>query len=982
MTEEFIVALRKYKNLGVVPFLYLVNRAKGSEFAVVSSNVTLASLKSNSFKFTPIQEELLRIVNEYNEVNLFKLFAKNYKTQKDFFDKVKPDFIENHIRPYIEKRIYRLMLVLIKSDIRLYYKNDKFSNIYDSDEIMVEKNEVKTVFNFHKNVEGTKYFLSIKSGNKEISLTGKPGEVIVNEPSVMIIDHVLYVFSDIDSKKLSPFLSREHIHVPPKLEKQYFTTFVSNAIRNYEVNASGFVIEELNPEIKPMLMYSAGLDGKPVLILEFQYGRLQIRANDKVSVFVEKTEEKGVFHFKKTVRDQEKENYLSGLLTKMGLKECHKGIFEADRQSQNTELIRWINENLKNLEKNGFALSQDFYGKRYFLDKISLEIRKFSESSSEEKDWFGVFAVVHFGEFKIPFIKLKNNILTGNREFILPDGSTAILPEEWFTEYRDLLQYSRGQSEKINVAKHHVHLINNVVPDLNIDFFSKMREIYSNGNNPENYKISDKIKASLRPYQRTGAGWLKLLHESRFGGCLADDMGLGKTLQTLTHLTSVYENDKPVVEKKIIQVDLFTSREEIVETAKQPPSIIVMPTSLLHNWAAEIMKFVPHLKFLVHSGVSRTKDFKVFNNYQIILTSYGVLRNDHESLKDFRFLYAILDESQYIKNPTSKIYSAVKKINSEYRIVLTGTPVENSITDLWSQMNFINPGLLGDLTFFGREFVFPIERCSDAAKSEKLKKLISPFILRRRKDDVEKDLPDITEQEVVCEMSELQQKVYETEKSKIRNAIIENITEQKGKNDLAVFILQGLMKLRQIACHPKIIDPGYNDLSGKFEEIAERIQVLAAGNHKVLIFSSFVRHLELFRGFLEEKSIEYSLLTGEMNQNERRQAIDRFQDDEDNKVFLISMKSGGTGLNLTAADYVFIIDPWWNPAVESQAVSRAHRIGQNKKVFVYRFISENTVEEKIQKLKIFKAGLADDFINSNNPLRDLDLEDMKSLFEN
>ena len=474
------------------------------------------------------------------------------------------------------------------------------------------------------------------------------------------------------------------------------------------------------------------------------------------------------------------------------------------------------------------------------------------------------------------------------------------------------------------------------------------------------------------------------LFTNKFGACLADDMGLGKTIQTISLLLKVHRpkfiQHLGVTQKGSGQLSLFDQPDPVSAKEFQPASLIVMPTSLVHNWANEFDKFAPSLKVYKHIGSLREKApglSRAFNQADVILTSYGTMRNDLKLLSSFEFYYLILDESQYIKNSSSKTYKSILELRARHRLVLTGTPIENSLSDLWSQFNFLNKGLLGSLTFFKREFITPIEKKNDPIQQEKLQKLIRPFVLRRTKEEVASDLPALTEQIVYCEMTDEQREIYDIEKSAIRNAILELIDTKKINNS-ALVILQGLTRLRQLANHPRMIDPEFRHESGKFNEIYEYLKNLVAEGHKVLIFSSFVRHLELLQTKIESKKWKYSLLTGKTVN--RQEVIKQFQEDTNNHIFLISLKAGGVGLNLTSADYVFIIDPWWNPAAENQALSRAHRIGQDKKVFVYRFISENSIEEKIQSLKSKKSALAEKFISSNNPLNVISEDEILSLF--
>ncbi|HEX3008935.1 MAG TPA: DEAD/DEAH box helicase [Bacteroidales bacterium] len=408
------------------------------------------------------------------------------------------------------------------------------------------------------------------------------------------------------------------------------------------------------------------------------------------------------------------------------------------------------------------------------------------------------------------------------------------------------------------------------------------------------------------------------------------------------------------------------------------PSLIVLPSSLVHNWANEIVKFAPHLRLMKHIGGHRETDVTGFAKYDIILTTYGVIRNEIDWLKKYEFFYIVLDESQIIKNPDSKIFQAVIELKAQHKLVLTGTPIENSLSDLWAQMQFVNPGLLGEQSFFRHNFLTPIEKESNEERQQQLRQLIQPFILRRTKNEVASDLPELTEQVRYCNMTESQKNFYEQEKSKARNEILDSISSV-GMEKSALIVLQALTKLRQIANHPSMINPEYDSDSGKFEEVISNIEDMIAEDHKVLIFSSFVKHLELFKEYFETNKLKYSMLVGETRN--REEVINQFQNDKENRFFLISLKAGGVGLNLTAADYVFILDPWWNPAAEMQAISRSHRIGQTEKVFVYRYISVETVEEKIIRLQERKSELADLFINSNNPFKQISREEIMDLFE-
>jgi SNF2 family DNA or RNA helicase len=432
-------------------------------------------------------------------------------------------------------------------------------------------------------------------------------------------------------------------------------------------------------------------------------------------------------------------------------------------------------------------------------------------------------------------------------------------------------------------------------------------------------------------------------------------MGLGKTVQTLALLQS---------EK---------------EAGVAAPTLLVMPTSLLYNWDLEARRFTPDLKIFMYTGTYRDKNTEQFTDYDLILTSYGIVRLDVDLLKRFRFNYIILDESQAIKNPSSAITKAVMKLNSAHRLILTGTPLENSTLDLWSQMTFINPGLLGGQSFFRREYLVPIEKKNDEDKIQRLYHHTKPFILRRHKSQVATDLPEKVESIQYCEMSEDQEKEYEEAKSYFRNLILERF-EQDGMSRSQMVVLQGLTKLRQLANHPRMVEPDYESDSGKFKDVIHKLETAIGENHKILIFSQFVKHLDLFRQYLDHKKIRYAYLDG--STKDRQKEVESFQNDPTLKLFLISLKAGGVGLNLTAADYVFILDPWWNPAIEAQAIDRAHRIGQHRTVFTYKFITKNTVEEKILALQQSKRQLANNLIsNEEGFLKSLSRENVLALLD-
>ena len=591
-------------------------------------------------------------------------------------------------------------------------------------------------------------------------------------------------------------------------------------------------------------------------------------------------------------------------------------------------------------------------GKTFHIGKAQITIEV-----NENIDWFDVKALIRFGVYLVPFAKIRKLIIQGKAEFELPNGEMAVIPATWFVNYSELFNFIEERSaEELVLRKHHLafarELQNGELILLNL---SLKLERLRNFDAINEYELPQSFVGTLRPYQHSGYNWLRFLNEYQFGGCLADDMGLGKTVQALALLAHEMEENPG-----------FTS-------------LLVMPTSLIYNWELEAKKFAPELKILVYSGTQRLKDPWKFRGYDIVLTSYGIVRLDIDILKDFYFNYVILDESQAIKNPTSNIAMAVNRLKSKRRLILTGTPVENSTMDLWSQMNFVNPGLLGNQTLFKKQYLLPIEKQNDRDKASRLNAMIKPFILRRLKSQVAKDLPEKLTNVKYSDMTAEQEKVYEEVKTYYREKIIGEL-DGGGRGSQQFTLLRGLTQLRQIANHPKLVRPDYTDDSGKLEDITYMLQETISENHKVLVFSQFVRHLTIVRAYLDENNIPYAYLDG--STKDRQAQVEKFQNDENIKVFLISLKAGGVGLNLTKAEYVFLLDPWWNPAVEAQAIDRAHRIGQENKVIIYKFITRGSVEEKIMALQDRKLALAGELIsNEESFMKSLDNEDIRALLD-
>jgi SNF2 family DNA or RNA helicase len=460
----------------------------------------------------------------------------------------------------------------------------------------------------------------------------------------------------------------------------------------------------------------------------------------------------------------------------------------------------------------------------------------------------------------------------------------------------------------------------------------------------------------LRDYQKSGLGWLGFLQEFRLGGCLADDMGLGKTIQVLAMLQ----------QRRARPIDA---------DGRRAPSLAVVPRSLVFNWIEEAKRFTPELRVLDYTGIQRRPLLESFDQYDLIVTTYGTMQRDIVQLKDIRFDCAILDESQAIKNAHSQRAKASRLLRASHRLAMTGTPVENHLGELWSLLEFLNPGMLGTAKVFQN---ISKSVSDDDEGLALLRRALGPFILRRTKQQVLTELPPKTEQTLHCDLEGKQRKRYDELRTYYRAVLADRIAKS-GMNQSKIHVLEALLRLRQAAIHPGLIDKdALDESSAKLDVLMEQLREVIDEGHKALVFSQFTSFLAIVRKRIDREKWVYEYLDGRTRQRQER--VERFQNDPECPLFLISLKAGGHGLNLTAADYVFILDPWWNPAVEAQAIDRAHRIGQDRHVFAYRLIARDTVEEKIIELQQTKRDLAEAIISADgNVLSRLTAEDLELL---
>ncbi len=976
---KLVYSLCKHPYLGHVIEPHIVQLNPNGSFTLSHRKLYSQTAKEFDAYLDDSDYKLIKLLDQLDQEYIIKKYHKEIIRPAQYFSKIWNDKLYAIVRPILEKKIVEAIQLI---GDKPFYEMGKEGDPANK-QIFIAKEQTSVLFHFRRSPEGTRYFPTIKYLGNRIEFMFKEAEVICMQPAYMLLGKDLLFFEpELDGKKLIPFLNKRYIDIPKNSEATYFKKFIGPLIERHNVYAEGFQIITEQFEAKPQLKMVYAWNDTIQLVLSFQYGKYNFlyQSGTKVSVSVENKNDEYVFH--RVKRSLQWEATKIDVLKELGLSPSDGSAFILKTNESEAEagtyhkMLEWLAENHDTLSAAGFQINQDEKGKKYFLGKSKIDLK-----INESNDWFDVYATVYFGDIEVPFIQLKDHILNGKKEFVLPSGEIAIIPEEWFAQYQNLFHFSES-GQQLKFKKHHVALLKEyadselaqVTIDRKLQRLTEFERI-------DEVAMPARFQGELRPYQKAGYDWFHFLRRWNFGGILADDMGLGKTIQTLALLQkakedAIIQHTQPTLFESA-QINIFDSAKRTDDVPRT--SLIIMPTSLIHNWLNEAKKFTPDLKILVYTGVFREKDISAFVNYDVVLTTYGIIRLDIELFKHFFFHYIILDESQIIKNPSSKISRSVRTLKSKYRLVLSGTPVENSVVDLWSQMAFVNPGLLGSQTFFIDHFGVPIDKKQDEEKAKKLQMMIKPFVLRRTKKQVASELPPKIEHLYYSDMSEEQEKIYEETKSYYRNELLKMITEQ-GVGRSQIQLLQGLNKLRQIANHPAMTDPEFDGESGKFSDVMHTLENILTKGSKVLIFSQFVKHLDIFRKHLKKEHISFSYLDGStMN---RQDVVTEFKTKEEIQVFLISIKAGGVGLNLTEADYVFILDPWWNPAVEQQAIDRTHRIGQKNTVFIYKFITKNSVEEKILALQERKRRIADSLITTEESfIKSLSEDDIRAILE-
>ncbi len=862
-----------------------------------------------------------------------------------------PEETKSLITEYLHPKLKKVFDEQAANNFIFYLSQGKSFKTSHLAEIEISNELISPHFKVSALDEGFEIICMVKLNGETIPFSKNECESSL----VFMYDKVLYLWQKAeDVLQAEKFLRNGNI----KLSKSNWADKMQKVIlpltKEYQVEFDKSLVKEIktgSPEIKLQLQERGDyLVFQPV----FTYKGFDAKASDKNTITIPDGDKILIIH-----RDLEsEENFINKL-------EGLHSLFV--RQKETGSLILKGTDVLKN---NWFFLFVDAM-KEMKIPVYGFEaLKNFRFNTAKPNthihvssglDWFDAKVEIEFGEQRVGIVDIKR-ALAGKQSFVqLGDGTLGILPDEWLKRYALLFKVGDGKSDRLRLSKYHMSVIDELYEnrdetELSFALDEKFERLREFKNIPE-IPPPESLQAILRPYQISGYQWLSYLNDVGWGGILADDMGLGKTVQALTML------------------DYYKTINKSLK------AIVVCPTTLIYNWQNEVKKFTPNLEYHIHHGNARSRSAEELQKHDIIITTYGTLRSDIQLLLKIVFDYVILDESQAIKNPSSKVTKAATLLNAKNRLCMSGTPLQNNTFDIFAQMNFLNPGLLGSMEFFRNEFANPIDKFGEQEQKDHLRKLLYPFILRRTKEQVAKDLPDKTETILFCEMDKAQRKIYDAYRNSYREKILGTI-DQQGIDKSQLTILQGLMKLRQICDSPAILneEDKYPNHSIKLDELSREIEE-NIGEHKALIFSQFLGMLALIKAKLKEHNVPFEYFDGSTSPIDREKAIQNFQNNDECRVFLISLKAGGVGLNLTAADYVYIVDPWWNPAVEQQAIDRTHRIGQTKNIFAYRMICIDTIEDKILQLQERKKTLAKELITDDNSfVKALSKADVEYLF--
>jgi SNF2 family DNA or RNA helicase len=941
-----------------------------SSLELMNPNVKTLAEKSDSKEYGLYNVAFALAINERGDLyNLFPFIAKGKKNDPggyhvrfellEYADDIrlaKNDNLERllldvkQVKSYKERKKYELLhgvfnafIDSVDNEYPIYRSEGSYGSYYYSDRF--HKSDIKEVLEFQsaeldftlvksKSIFEFQAWLTL--GEQRLNLAEVSKDLLMSEIFGFYKNRIILLFAKYADIALLNYWNQR---VPVRFAENMFPEFAKQVLKPLSefakfTDETGMISEvDLGIPLEREL-YVSEISGLVIFEPKVRYNA-QISSNPLTSTTLFDIESNTIY-----LRDSNLENKFVSFL-----KDLHpsftntaaQGYFSL-KHSQFTA-GNWFLETFGQLEKQGIKV--------FGLDKLTLKRyspfpASISMNVSSNSDWFEINTQLKFGDYAVKLKDIRQAVLSDERFVRLGDGSLGQIPDKWLRKFSKLIQSSEVDGEKVKLSKIHFSLLTDFEEDISSPAVEKelaeKKARLQSFEEIRTVEVPKGIQAELRNYQKAGLNWLNFLQEYSWGGILADDMGLGKTLQVITLISQM-------AEKGAIRV------------------LIIAPTTLLFNWRNELEKFAPHLDYFIHHG-DRSDKAEDLQAHSIVLTSYGLVINDLDLLSSLEFDLIVADESQAIKNVTSLRYKSIIKLRGKLKLAMTGTPIENGIAELFAHMNFVNPGFFKTFNGFKEQYIKEL-RNGNPETMQDLRKKIQPFVLRRTKEEVLTELPDKIEEYLYCEMGAPQKKVYEAYRNEYRD-FLQGKFEEEGSNQSKMYVLEGLTKLRQICDSPDLISKDKKGAkSAKIDMLMEHI-VEKTGNHKILIFSQFVKMLDLVKKEMITRNIPFSYLDGKSSMKDRESSVNEFQEDNSIRVFLISLKAGGTGLNLTAADYVYILDPWWNPAVENQAIDRCYRMGQDKKVMAYRMICKDTVEEKIMELQKSKLKLAKDVISEGD----------------
>lgn len=927
--------------------------------------------------------------------NLFAKSGRNFSNKKAFFEKADKT-TQRYVSSQVDQRITEAVAIAARIGVHVFFAPKPGEWLKQQNELHFDAEPLKLHAAFTKTDDGIDYRLTLGDA---IIPSKHRAQVLCNNPSLFVIDHSLRQLDEgLGGKLLTPFLKKEIYHIPVSIQAKYFRQFILKIVKKIDISSEGFDVDNLHPQGKAVLTLQASINGRYSLETQFIYDTATFTAANRREKSVTLHDDGASVTFVCIWRNREWEAAVTELLDNR----LHR-----PQTATLQEMTAWLTANEAVLAQHGIETLQ-----RTTHHYVIGEVKRLHDDRWTG-DWFQMHVTLVFPDgTRMALTDFRDAIINGDQEVRLPSGNWFVIPDEWYAQYSAAMLFGMMKSRG-TLTFHRSQ--QTVLPTDDL--------VIATPKTPETTTKEEKplpphgLKATLRPYQLEGYQWM-LSHQRSGSGCLlGDDMGLGKTVQTIavilhyfestaSALTATQKDDRAhenltdnglstkaadldpqadyniirsnnIIRSKstIVHKSLFSDEEmsghapkampsaasaqpDLRQKAGHRPVLVAAPSSVVFNWHDELRRFAPTLRVVEYTGNARERAAKqsLLAGADVVLTSYPMLRNDIGVLSRLSFAIAVYDEAHAFRNNTSLLYQAVLKIHADFPIALTGTPMVNALDELWTLMSVLNPALLGDYETFQDHFIHPINVNLQDEHTAILRKLVAPYFLRRLRRDVLDSLPERQDEQVWCDMTEAQAALYEEEQSKMRNLLMD--AEQANNR---IVVLAAITRLRRLACSPWL-EQKEGD-SGKVQEVFDRLEELRDTDHKVLLFSEFTSFLDIIAKEMENRGWTYDLLTGQSR--DRETIVKHFQQTPSCQFFLVSLKAGGEGLNLTEADYVFLLDPWWNHAAEEQAIARAHRSGQRRSVMVYRFITRGSLEEQILKVQDRKDDLVKAIIYNN-----------------